>query len=159
MLMSEFSNRLFFPRPEFVWKFTRLKERWQSAAQGVRQRKSDIDELVRQWQYFTTSEGDLLHLLAYTSHLLSAVKSQDCYSLHQTRSLIHELKVGHAQQQCGNCRVLLSWKMFVRLRFCVFCDVQVCFLRWGGQLLMGTLLSLIISLVGSETQSYPFNQK
>ncbi|XP_022426107.2 nesprin-2 isoform X3 [Delphinapterus leucas] len=79
-------------RPEFVWKFTRLKERWQSAAQGVRQRKSDIDELVRQWQYFTTSEGDLLHLLAYTSHLLSAVKSQDCYSLHQTRSLIHELK-------------------------------------------------------------------
>ncbi|KAJ8788309.1 hypothetical protein J1605_000365 [Eschrichtius robustus] len=79
-------------RPEFVWKFTRLKERWQSAAQGVRQRKSDIDELVSQWQYFTTSEGDLLHLLAYTSHLLSAVKSQDCYSLHQTRSLIHELK-------------------------------------------------------------------
>ncbi|XP_057586422.1 nesprin-2 [Hippopotamus amphibius kiboko] len=79
-------------RPEFVWKFTRLKEQWQGATQGVRQRKSDIDELVRQWQYFATSEGDLLRFLADTGHLLSAVKSQDCYSLHQTRSLIHELK-------------------------------------------------------------------
>lgn len=91
--MSEFSNHLFPPRPEFVWKFTRLKEQWQSAAQGVRQRKSDVDELVRQWRSFTTSEGDLLRFLADTSHLLSAVKSQDCHSLHQTRSLIHELKV------------------------------------------------------------------
>ncbi|KAI4540669.1 hypothetical protein MG293_009710 [Ovis ammon polii] len=79
-------------RPEFVWKFTRLKEQWQSAAQGVRQRKSDVDELVRQWRSFTTSEGDLLRFLADTSHLLSAVKSQDCHSLHQMRSLIHELK-------------------------------------------------------------------
>ncbi|OWK09294.1 SYNE2, partial [Cervus elaphus hippelaphus] len=79
-------------RPEFVWKFTRLKAQWQSAAQGVRQRKGNIDELVRQWRSFTTSEGDLLRFLADTSHLLSAVKSQDCHSLHQTRSLIHELK-------------------------------------------------------------------
>ncbi|XP_070325555.1 nesprin-2 isoform X5 [Odocoileus virginianus] len=79
-------------RPEFVWKFTRLQEQWQSAAQGVRQRKGSIDELLRQWRSFTTSEGDLLRLLADTSHLLSAVKSQDCHSLHQTRSLIHELK-------------------------------------------------------------------
>ena len=71
----------------------RLKEQWQSAAQGVRQRKSDVDGLVRQWQYFATSERDLLRFLADTSQLISAVRSQDRYSLHQTRSLMHELKV------------------------------------------------------------------
>uniref|UniRef100_A0A8C3X5K7 Nesprin-2 n=1 Tax=Catagonus wagneri TaxID=51154 RepID=A0A8C3X5K7_9CETA len=78
--------------PELVSKFTRLKEQWQSAVQGVRQRKSDTDGLVRQWQYFAASERDLLRFLADTSQLLSAVRSQDRYSLHQTRSLMHELK-------------------------------------------------------------------
>uniref|UniRef100_A0A8C4MAE4 Nesprin-2 n=1 Tax=Equus asinus TaxID=9793 RepID=A0A8C4MAE4_EQUAS len=79
-------------KPEFVLNFTRLKDRWQSAVRSVRQRKSDISGLVRQWQSFTTSEEDLLRFLTDTTHLLSAVKSQDCYSLYQTRSLIHELK-------------------------------------------------------------------
>uniref|UniRef100_A0A480L0G3 Nesprin-2 n=2 Tax=Sus scrofa TaxID=9823 RepID=A0A480L0G3_PIG len=78
--------------PELVSKFMRLKEQWQSAVQGVRQRKSDVDGLVRQWQYFATSERDLLRFLADTSQLISAVRSQDRYSLHQTRSLMHELK-------------------------------------------------------------------
>ncbi|XP_053784228.1 nesprin-2 isoform X1 [Desmodus rotundus] len=78
-------------RPEFISKFTTLKAQWQSAVQSVRQRKSTVAVLVRQWRCFTTSE-DLLRFLAATSHLLSAVKSQDCYSLYQTRSLIHELK-------------------------------------------------------------------
>lgn len=163
MLMSEFSNDLFFPRPEFVLNFTRLKDRWQSAVQSVRQRKSDISGLVRQWQSFTTSEEDLLRFLTDTTHLLSAVKSQDCYSLYQTRSLIHELKVVCAQEQCENYRVATLWKVFIRLRFYVFCDVmvQVCSLQWGGQLgrVMGTLPSLVPSLVGSETQSSPFTQK
>ncbi|XP_039731142.1 nesprin-2-like isoform X5 [Pteropus medius] len=79
-------------RPEFVSKFTKLKDQWQNATQGIRQRKREVDGLVRQWQYFTTSEEDLHRFLADTSHVLSAVKSQDCYSLCQTRSLIHELK-------------------------------------------------------------------
>ncbi|XP_019487654.1 PREDICTED: nesprin-2 [Hipposideros armiger] len=79
-------------RPEFVSKFTQLKDQWQSAARGVRQRKREVDGLGRQWQYFATSEDTLLRFLTDTSHLLSAVKSQDCYSLYQTRSLIHELK-------------------------------------------------------------------
>lgn len=125
MLMSEFSNDLFFPRPEFVLNFTRLRDRWQSAVQSVRQRKSDISGLVRQWQSFTTSEEDLLRFLTDTTHLLSAVKSQDCYSLYQTRSLIHELKVLCAQEQCENYRVATLWKVFIRLRFYVFCDVMV----------------------------------
>ncbi|XP_039098054.1 nesprin-2 isoform X2 [Hyaena hyaena] len=79
-------------RLEFVSKFTKLKERWQSAAQSVRQRKSHIDGLVGQWRYFTTSVEDLLRFLTNTGHLLSAVKSQDCHSLHQIRRLIRELK-------------------------------------------------------------------
>ncbi|XP_060030825.1 nesprin-2 isoform X4 [Erinaceus europaeus] len=79
-------------RPQFVSDFTKLTDQWQSAAQGVRQRKSNIDELVRRWQYFTSSEKELLHFLNNTSHLLSAVKSQDCYSHCQARSLIHKLK-------------------------------------------------------------------
>ncbi|XP_069343498.1 nesprin-2 isoform X2 [Eulemur rufifrons] len=79
-------------RPEFVSEFSKLADRWQSAARGVRQRKGDIDELVRRWQYFTTSVEDLLRFLTDTSHLLSAVKGQDRHSLYQTRSLIHELK-------------------------------------------------------------------
>ncbi|XP_066128936.1 nesprin-2 isoform X3 [Saccopteryx bilineata] len=79
-------------RPEFVSKLTKLRAQWQSAAQRVRQRKSVVGGLVRQWQYFTSSEEDLLRFLTDTSHLLSAVKSQDCYSLSQTRRLIHKLK-------------------------------------------------------------------
>uniref|UniRef100_A0A8C5V010 Nesprin-2 n=1 Tax=Microcebus murinus TaxID=30608 RepID=A0A8C5V010_MICMU len=79
-------------RPEFVSEFSKLTDRWQSAARGVRQRKDDVDELVRRWQYFTTSVEDLLRFLSDTSHLLSAVKGQDRLSLYQTRSLIHELK-------------------------------------------------------------------
>ncbi|XP_025298589.1 nesprin-2 isoform X2 [Canis lupus dingo] len=79
-------------RPEFISKFTKLKDQWQSAAQGIQQRKSDIDGLVGQWQYFTTSVDNLLRFLTNTCHLLSAVKSQDCYGLHQTRRLIRELK-------------------------------------------------------------------
>ncbi|XP_037688490.1 nesprin-2 isoform X2 [Choloepus didactylus] len=79
-------------RPEFVSKFTMLKDQWQSAARRVQQRKGDIEGLVRQWQYFSESVDDLLRFLTNTSHLLLAVKSQDGYSLCQTRSLIHELK-------------------------------------------------------------------
>ncbi|KAM5338266.1 nesprin-2 isoform 2-T2 [Glossophaga mutica] len=78
-------------RPEFISKFTKLKAQWQRAVQSVRQRKSAVAELARQWQCFSTSE-DVLRFLTATSHLLSAVKSQDCYSLYQARSLIHELK-------------------------------------------------------------------
>lgn len=100
VLMSEFSDHLFFPRPEFISKFTKLKDRWQSAAQRVRQRKSDLDGLVGQWRYFTTTAEDLLHFLNDTCHLLSALKGQDCHSLHQTRRLIRELKVVHAQSWC-----------------------------------------------------------
>ncbi|XP_006756776.1 PREDICTED: nesprin-2 [Myotis davidii] len=79
-------------RPAFVSKFTQLKARWQSAAQSVRQRKRAVAALVRQWRCFSTPERDLLRFLAATSQLLSAVKSQDCHSLFQTRRLIHELK-------------------------------------------------------------------
>uniref|UniRef100_A0A2K5EX71 Spectrin repeat containing nuclear envelope protein 2 n=1 Tax=Aotus nancymaae TaxID=37293 RepID=A0A2K5EX71_AOTNA len=79
-------------RPEFISEFSKLTDRWQNAVQGVRQRKSDIDGLVRQWQDFTTSVEDLLRFLTDTSHLLSAVKGQEHFSLYQTRSLIHELK-------------------------------------------------------------------
>nr|XP_035116587.2 nesprin-2 isoform X2 [Callithrix jacchus] len=79
-------------RPEFISEFSKLTDRWQNAVQGVRQRKSDIDGLVRQWQDFTTSVEDLLRFLTDTSHLLSAVKGQEHFSLNQTRSLIHELK-------------------------------------------------------------------
>ncbi|XP_004370998.1 nesprin-2 [Trichechus manatus latirostris] len=79
-------------RPEFVLKFTMMKDQWQSAAQRVHQRKGDIDGLARQWQYFNASVEDLLRFLTDTGHLLSAVRSQDRYSLCQTRSLIHELK-------------------------------------------------------------------
>ncbi|KAM5175710.1 nesprin-2 isoform 1-T2 [Callospermophilus lateralis] len=79
-------------RPEFVLEFSNLTDHWQSAAQGIRQRKSDIDQLVRQWLYFTSSMEDLFRFLTNTNHMLSAVKDQDCYSLYQIRSLIHELK-------------------------------------------------------------------
>ncbi|XP_004681849.1 PREDICTED: nesprin-2 isoform X2 [Condylura cristata] len=79
-------------REEFVPKFTKLKDQWQSAAQGVWQRKGDIGELVGLWRFFSCSAEDLLRFLTSTSHLLSAVKTQDHYSFYQVRSLIHELK-------------------------------------------------------------------
>ncbi|XP_008061512.1 nesprin-2 [Carlito syrichta] len=79
-------------RPEFVSEFSKLVDRWRIAAQGIRQRKDDVDGWVRRWQDFTTSVEDLLHFLTDISHLLSAVKGQENYGLHQSRSLIHELK-------------------------------------------------------------------
>ncbi|XP_037066525.1 nesprin-2 isoform X8 [Peromyscus leucopus] len=79
-------------RPEFVSEVSKLSDQWQNAARGVQQRKCDIDGLVTQWQFFTTSVEDLLRFLTDTGHLLSAVKEQDCYSLYQTRRLSHELK-------------------------------------------------------------------
>lgn len=82
----------FFPRPEFVSGFSKLSDQWQRAARGVQQRKCDISRLVTQWRFFTTSVEDLLRFLTDTGHLLSAVKEQECYSLCQTRRLIHELK-------------------------------------------------------------------
>ncbi|XP_007638273.2 nesprin-2 isoform X3 [Cricetulus griseus] len=87
-------------RPEFVSEVSKLSDQWQNAARGVQQRKCDIDRLVTQWQFFTTSVEDLLRFLTDTGHLLSAAKEQDCYSLYQTRRLIHELKnkVIHVQR-------------------------------------------------------------
>ncbi|XP_029396520.1 nesprin-2 isoform X4 [Mus pahari] len=79
-------------RPEFVSEFSKLSDQWQRAARGVRQRKCDIGWLVTQWRFFITSVEDLLRFLADTGQLLSAVKEQDCYSLCQTRRLVHELK-------------------------------------------------------------------
>ncbi|XP_031211612.1 nesprin-2 isoform X2 [Mastomys coucha] len=79
-------------RPEFVSGFSKLSDQWQRAARGVQQRKCDISRLVTQWRFFTTSVEDLLRFLTDTGHLLSAVKEQECYSLCQTRRLIHELK-------------------------------------------------------------------
>ncbi|XP_051003413.1 nesprin-2 [Acomys russatus] len=79
-------------RPEFVSEFSKLSDQWQSAARGVQQRKCDIDRLVTQWQFFTTSVEDLLRVLTDTGHLLAALKEQDRYSPCQTRRLIHELK-------------------------------------------------------------------
>ncbi|KAM6171021.1 nesprin-2 [Erethizon dorsatum] len=79
-------------RPEFVSEFSKLVDRWQSAARGIRQRKCEVAGLVRQRQSFSTSSEDLLRFLSDTSLLLSAVKGQDRYSLLQTRGLIHELK-------------------------------------------------------------------
>ncbi|XP_058511514.1 nesprin-2 isoform X4 [Ochotona princeps] len=79
-------------RPEFVSEFSELVDRWQRAAQGVRERKREVEGLLRQWQYFTASAEGLLRFLADTGHLLSALEGQDCYSLCQARSLIQELK-------------------------------------------------------------------
>ncbi|XP_054988523.1 nesprin-2 isoform X1 [Sorex araneus] len=79
-------------RPEFVSNVLRLKDQWQAAAQGVGQRKSNIDALVKQWQSFTSPEADLLRFLTNTRHLLSTVRGQDCYSLSQARNLLQELK-------------------------------------------------------------------
>ncbi|KAM4854061.1 nesprin-2-like isoform 1-T1 [Thomomys bottae] len=79
-------------RPEFISEFSKLTDQWQSAARGIQRRKQHIDGLVRQWRYFSSSSEDLLRFLSDTSHLLSAVNSQDGYSLYQSRRLIQELK-------------------------------------------------------------------
>ncbi|XP_055989127.1 nesprin-2 isoform X2 [Sorex fumeus] len=79
-------------RPKLVSNILRLKDQWQAAAQGIGQRKSNIDALVKQWQSFTSPEADLLRFLTNTCHLLSTVRGQDCYSLSQARNLLQELK-------------------------------------------------------------------
>ncbi|XP_005399199.1 PREDICTED: nesprin-2 isoform X3 [Chinchilla lanigera] len=86
-------------RPEFVPEFSKLVDRWQSVARGIRQRKREVTGLVRQRQSFSTALEDLLRFLSGTSLLLSAVKGQDRYSLLQTRALIHELKNKEAHFQ------------------------------------------------------------
>ncbi|XP_063118254.1 nesprin-2 isoform X7 [Rattus norvegicus] len=103
-------------RSEFVSEFSKLSEQWQKAAQGVRQRKCDIGRLVTQWRFFTTSVEDLLRFLTDTGHLLSAVKEQDCYSLCQTRRLIHELKSKEIHVQRWRTTYELALETGERLR-------------------------------------------
>ncbi|KAM9290997.1 nesprin-2 [Morus bassanus] len=79
-------------RTEFISKLTLLKEQWQNVIRMVQQRKKDIDGLVSQWQLFRSSLRSLSRFLADTNGFLIAVKSQDCYSLHQLRNLIHDFK-------------------------------------------------------------------
>ncbi|XP_010191152.1 PREDICTED: nesprin-2-like, partial [Mesitornis unicolor] len=79
-------------RTEFISKLTLLKEQWQSVIRMVQQRKKDIDGLVSQWQLFRSSLQSLSRFLADTNSFLIAMKSQDCYSLHQLRNLIHDFK-------------------------------------------------------------------
>ncbi|KAM6069250.1 nesprin-2 [Theristicus caerulescens] len=79
-------------RTEFISKLTLLKEQWQNIIRMVQQRKKDIDELVSQWQLFRSSLQSLSRFLADTNGFLTAVKSQDCYSLYQLRNLIHDFK-------------------------------------------------------------------
>lgn len=117
----------FSPRPEFVSEFSKLSDQWQRAARGVLQRKCDIGRLVTQWRFFTTSVEDLLRFLADTGQLLSAVKEQDCYSLCQTRRLVHELKVcvhGLSLRGTGGKRALLqdvcSTDVLFKFSFIVF---------------------------------------
>ncbi|XP_069888116.1 nesprin-2 isoform X2 [Dipodomys merriami] len=103
-------------RPEFVSEFSKLRDQWQSAVHGVWQRKQDIDKLVRQWQYFTSSIEDLLRFLSNTSHLLSAVKSQDGYSLYQSRRLICELKNKEIHLQRWRTTYVLALEAGEKLR-------------------------------------------
>ncbi|XP_064317024.1 nesprin-2 [Phalacrocorax carbo] len=79
-------------RTAFISKLTMLKEQWQNVIRMVQQRKKDIDGLVSQWQLFRSSLRSLSRFLADTNGFLVAVKSQDCYSLHQLRNLIHDFK-------------------------------------------------------------------
>jgi len=80
-------------RTEFISKLTLLKEQWQNVIWLVQQRKKDIDGLVSQWQLFRGSLRSLSRFLADTNSFLTAVKSQDCYSLYHLRNLIHDFKV------------------------------------------------------------------
>ena len=79
-------------RTEFISKLTLLKEQWQNVIWLVQQRKKDIDGLVSQWQLFRGSLRSLSRFLADTNSFLTAVKSQDCYSLYHLRNLIHDFK-------------------------------------------------------------------
>ncbi|XP_042670139.1 nesprin-2 isoform X5 [Centrocercus urophasianus] len=79
-------------RTEFIPKLTLLKEQWQNVIWLVQQRKKDIDGLVSQWQLFRGSLQSLSRFLADTNSFLTAVKSQDCYSLYHLRNLIHDFK-------------------------------------------------------------------
>ncbi|NXK56413.1 SYNE2 protein, partial [Chauna torquata] len=79
-------------RTEFISKLTLLKEQWQNVIRLVQQRKKDIDGLVSQWQLFRSSLRSLCRFLADTNSFLTAVKSQDCYSLYHLRNLIHDFK-------------------------------------------------------------------
>uniref|UniRef100_A0A803Y061 Spectrin repeat containing nuclear envelope protein 2 n=1 Tax=Meleagris gallopavo TaxID=9103 RepID=A0A803Y061_MELGA len=79
-------------RTEFISKLTLLKEQWQNVIWLVQQRKKDIDGLVSQWQLFRGSLQSLSRFLADTNSFLTAVKSQNCYSLYHLRNLIHDFK-------------------------------------------------------------------
>ncbi|KAM5273601.1 nesprin-2 [Ctenodactylus gundi] len=102
-------------RPEFISEFSKLADQWQRAAQGIRQRRLLVDELARQWQHFTTSMEGLRCFLSDTSRLLSAVKGQDCCSLYQTRSLIHELKSKEIHSQRWKTTYTLALEMGEKL--------------------------------------------
>ncbi|XP_053143373.1 nesprin-2 isoform X2 [Hemicordylus capensis] len=79
-------------RTEFISKLSLLKEQWQSVVWMVQQRKREIDGLAKQWQKFTTSTQDLTKFVTDINSFVAAVKSQEKYSLHQARSLSHNLK-------------------------------------------------------------------
>ncbi|XP_048217916.1 nesprin-2 isoform X2 [Perognathus longimembris pacificus] len=103
-------------RPDFVSEFSKLTDQWQSATQGFRQKKRDIDGLVRQWQYFSSSAEDLLRFLSSTCHLLSAVKSQGDYSLYQSRRMILELKNKEIHLQRWRTTYVLTLEAGEKLR-------------------------------------------
>ncbi|XP_054826558.1 nesprin-2-like isoform X2 [Eublepharis macularius] len=79
-------------RTEFISKLTLLKEQWQSAVRMARQRKSEIDGLVKQWHKFRTLLQDLTKSLKETNSFVAAVKSQDKRRWHQVRDLRHDFK-------------------------------------------------------------------
>ncbi|OXB54356.1 hypothetical protein ASZ78_006237 [Callipepla squamata] len=79
-------------RTELISKLTLLKEQWQNVTRLVQQRKKEIDGLVSQWQLFRGSLRSLSRFLADTNSFVTAVKSQDCYSLYHLRNLIHDFK-------------------------------------------------------------------
>uniref|UniRef100_F7ACW8 Nesprin-2 n=1 Tax=Monodelphis domestica TaxID=13616 RepID=F7ACW8_MONDO len=97
-------------RTEFVMKLTMLKEQWQDATQRAQQRKNTINERVKEWQRFNASLQNVIHFLTDTDHFLSAIKSRDCYSLCQIRSLIHDLKNKEVllQRQQTTCTLILE---------------------------------------------------
>ncbi|XP_033028646.1 nesprin-2 [Lacerta agilis] len=79
-------------RTLFLSKLTLLKEQWQSIVRAAQQRKGEVDNLVKQWQKFTTSLQDIKKILMHTSGFVAAVESQEKYSLHQLGNLSHNVK-------------------------------------------------------------------
>ncbi|XP_042310386.1 nesprin-2 isoform X2 [Sceloporus undulatus] len=79
-------------RTEFISRLTMLKQQWQSVIHMAQKRKSEVDRFAKQWQKFTTSLQDLTKFLRDTSGFISAMKSQDKYSLDQVRNLSHDVK-------------------------------------------------------------------